>query len=60
MVGAVKQFGGDAKLTLYPDATHDAWTRTYANPELYDWLLSHKRGEKTATPAAPATPPAGK
>ena len=31
-------------LTLYPDANHDAWTRTYANPDLFDWLLRHRRG----------------
>jgi predicted peptidase len=61
MCQAVKQFGGDAKLTLYPDATHDCWTRTYANPELYEWLLSHKRGEKTASATTkPASPRAGK
>ncbi|MEO0996540.1 MAG: glucoamylase family protein [Pseudomonadota bacterium] len=35
--------GGDPLLTLYPDAGHDAWTRTYADPELYDWLLRHVR-----------------
>jgi predicted peptidase len=32
-----------AKLTIYPDADHDAWTATYANPELYRWLLRHSR-----------------
>ena len=34
----------DLKLTVYPDAQHDAWTDTYANPQLYTWLLQHKRG----------------
>jgi len=29
------------KLTLYPEAGHDSWTATYANPELYRWFLSH-------------------
>ena len=32
-------------LTLYPDANHDSWTRTYENPDVYDWLLRHQRGE---------------
>ena len=27
------------KFTVYPNAGHDAWTETYANPKLYDWLL---------------------
>lgn len=43
MVEAVSSNGGAARLTLYPDLGHDAWTRTYDNPELYDWLLTHRR-----------------
>lgn len=30
-------------LTLYPEAQHDSWTETYANPALYDWFLHHQR-----------------
>jgi gliding motility-associated-like protein len=48
-----------AKVTIYPGATHDVWTRTYNltgmsqttdpkyNPfdmSIYDWLLQYKRG----------------
>ena len=29
MVKAVKAIGGNVKFTLYPDADHDSWTRTY-------------------------------
>ena len=32
----------DVKLTVYPDADHDAWTRTYdgsAGHDIYGWLL---------------------
>ena len=43
MVKAVKAIGGNVKFTLYPDADHDSWTRTYDNPELYEWLLKHSR-----------------
>jgi predicted peptidase len=43
MVEAVNRAGGNAKLTVYPDAEHDSWTQTYENPELYEWLLSHRR-----------------
>jgi predicted peptidase len=43
MVKAIKDAGGDAKLTVYPDAGHDSWTVTYNNPELYVWLLQHQR-----------------
>jgi len=44
MVNALRQAGNPrVKLTVYPDAGHDAWTETYNNPEIYDWLLSHRR-----------------
>lgn len=42
MVDAVNQRGGSAKLTIYPENGHDAWNDTLANPEVFDWLLSHK------------------
>ena len=43
MVNAVKKEGGDIRITVYPDAAHDSWTATYANPELYEWFLRHSR-----------------
>lgn len=43
MVRMVKARGGDAKLTIYPEAGHDSWTETYNNPELYDWFLKHSK-----------------
>ncbi len=43
MVEALKRAGGDAKLTVYPEAGHDSWTVTYENPEVYEWLLQHTR-----------------
>lgn len=46
MVKAIKKAGGQAKLTIYPDAGHDSWTVTYENPELYQWLLGHVRGNE--------------
>ena len=41
MVEKLKSCGGDAKLTIYPEANHDSWTETYNNDELYTWLLEH-------------------
>jgi predicted peptidase len=46
MVNAVKAAGGDAKLTIYPEAEHDSWTQTYENPELYQWFLSHRISDR--------------
>jgi predicted peptidase len=43
MVEAIKASGGNAKLTIYPEAGHDSWTETYNNQKLYDWFLKHKR-----------------
>jgi predicted peptidase len=33
----------EVKLTIYPEALHDSWTQTYANPELFAWFLQHSR-----------------
>ncbi|NOX55546.1 MAG: prolyl oligopeptidase family serine peptidase [Planctomycetes bacterium] len=44
MVEAINKKGGHAKLTVYPEAGHDAWTETYNNPQLYKWLLQQRRG----------------
>ena len=44
MVAALRRFGHpDPKLTIYPDARHDSWTKTYDNPELYQWFLKYQR-----------------
>lgn len=43
MVDALRGCGGDVRLTVYPDAAHDSWTQTYANPDLYAWLLAQRR-----------------
>ena len=40
---ALQQAGGNVRLTVYPDADHDSWTRTYEDPELYAWLLRQRR-----------------
>jgi len=48
MVAAHQAAGGDARLTVYPDAGHDAWTPAYADPALYEWLLSHRQAPSGA------------
>jgi predicted peptidase len=49
MVNAVNAAGGNATLTVYPDAGHDAWTEAYNTPDLYQWLLDHRRHPKETT-----------
>ena len=44
MVAALNQAGcRSVTLTLYPNTGHDSYTRTYCNPKLYAWFLSHRR-----------------
>jgi predicted peptidase len=52
MVDALRACGGRVRFTIYPNAGHDSWTRTYNNPRLYEWLLSHYRGEPVELPPA--------
>lgn len=42
MVASLKKAGGDATLTVYPDAAHNAWTPTYSDPSLFLWLKEQK------------------
>lgn len=43
MVEELRKNGNPAKLTIYQETGHDAWTRTYNNPDVYKWMLEQKR-----------------
>lgn len=43
MVDAVKAAKGNVKFTIYPGVGHNSWSKTYTNPALYQWFLSHKK-----------------
>ncbi len=43
MVNAVNTRGGRARLTVYPENAHNAWSDTFRNPEVYTWLLAQKK-----------------
>jgi len=43
MVNAVNRIGGNARLTIYPDAAHNAWDPAYSSPEYWDWLLAQNK-----------------
>jgi predicted peptidase len=57
MVRALRDCGGNAQLTVYPDAGHDSWTATYENPEFFPWLLAQRRfaGHSRSSLAAHST-----
>ncbi len=52
MVEALQRAGGDVRLTVYPEAGHDSWTPTYANPELYAWFLARSRAGRVPASAS--------
>lgn len=43
MVAALKQKGNPVHYTRYPATGHDAWTKAFTDPELYEWMLSQTR-----------------
>jgi len=52
MTDAVNRSGGSAKLTIYPENDHNAWSDTYSNPEVFQWLLAHKKEHSRSVPPA--------
>ncbi len=42
-VADAKTCGVKVNFTVYADNGHDTWTRTYADPALYDWLRSERK-----------------
>ena len=45
MARAINHYGGNAKLSLYPDDNHNSWDSAFAEPNLLPWLFSHKQTE---------------
>jgi predicted peptidase len=43
MVEAIKRSKGNVQFTVYPEAQHDSWTETYANPDVWKWLFEQRR-----------------
>lgn len=43
IVTALHALDANVRFTRYPSTAHDAWTRTYAEPSFYTWLLTQRR-----------------
>lgn len=44
MIAKVKEYSSkDVRITIYPLCSHDAWTMTYQNQEVYNWLLANEK-----------------
>jgi pimeloyl-ACP methyl ester carboxylesterase len=54
MVDAIRNAGGHAHLTIYPEAGHDCWDQAYSTDALWTWLFAQRRGEPEVT--VPGTP----
>ena len=56
-VDALKKAEGNVKLTIYPGVGHGSWVPAYNTPELYVWMLQHRRdGRKVVEDPAEALP----
>ncbi len=42
MVNAIKARGGNVRLTIFPDAEHNAWDPTFESREYWAWLTSNR------------------
>lgn len=56
MVEQVRACGGTPKFTVYPGVGHNAWSQTYADPDLYRWLLQHRLGSDGRRVVEPPLP----
>jgi predicted peptidase len=43
MIDALKKAGGNPKYTEYEKVGHDSWTKTYADPKVYEWLFAQRK-----------------
>ncbi|MFT6020274.1 MAG: putative peptidase [Saprospiraceae bacterium] len=43
MTKAVQQNGGNAKISLYPNANHNSWDAAFAEPKFLTWMFSKVR-----------------
>jgi predicted peptidase len=45
MAEVLRKNGNPVKYIRYPETGHDAWTRTYENPEVFEWMLQQRLGQ---------------
>lgn len=45
MIDALQKIGGNAKLSILPEAGHEIWHQVYNDPQLYEWLLKYSTKE---------------
>jgi predicted peptidase len=45
MIEAIRQAGGEPKMTIFRGVDHDCWGLAYGNPAVLDWLFAQKKTE---------------
>jgi predicted peptidase len=64
LVDQWQQAGGETRVSMYEGVNHGSWDRAYDEPDLWTWLLSHKKQPRTegrakfVMPRTPTTQPA--
>lgn len=43
MAREINHYGGNAKLSLYPEDNHNSWDSAFAEPYLLEWLFSQRK-----------------
>lgn len=43
LIEALEIAGGGPRYTEYERTSHDSWTKTYADPKVYEWLFAQKK-----------------
>jgi predicted peptidase len=43
MVNALRSYGGNVEFTIFPEATHNSWSKAYNETDLLDWFLGHRK-----------------
>ena len=59
MVDAVRDAGGDPRVTTYPGVGHNSWDRAYRQETIPDWLLAQQLPERPSGAGARAAPRQG-
>ena len=49
-VNGIRSAGGSPELTIYQSNGHDAWTVTYENDKMWDWMFSYTLGAYVPEP----------
>ena len=50
MVNALKAAGAEPRYTEYPGVGHNSYEKAFSDPELVEWLFTHRAHNRTQSP----------